>query len=866
MEFIEKIVNESDNITEPPNSEVADTSTSDGLDRMSDFGVQDSQEHSETEPAESLLETQELGSRASGVSEALVETQEPKTSGPTASSAMLEVQPQDTTETSVAESDASPTSEETTETKPITLSHDDQKQKTPEKGQVNGMERENPKTRLRKQNSGVKSPLKRPFIQDAEPQVVIRRMSKKLKEADASLDSSVKKISKIQASSPKHRTSTDSSKRINRGNLMKTPSKTRIPKEIDPYRFDESEDSVAEPLKHLCLTKATRNGKNDSVSPNSSRTQTFGSGRRKGLAKRLHDASGDSAGSSDHYMYRVTVLERTVVERLDFDSLKVIKKVVIDKVQSTKLTSKINARLYRRLDGSKVYGLKVSKSVSSTHEGEGSGSASLFSEESSQVKKNPVPKVRVGSPKSERRKRAKTNDESPMNYSYRLDESETQTLSPQEQMNVDMSTNTSSVLRPGCRVLAKWKDKNFYPGNVLLKDGFGRYKVRFLDGALRDMPQPDIVPISHFKKGSVLMVTTFADDGEEELQPVEIIECPSTSDSQVWYEGTYVVKNKITNSTEKVSWTKLVIDVDQTKSFVTSFINKAAQDVVTENITESRQRRNRGVNTSRSYSPDLEEIKRRRKDVLELSVTKGVSTPDTSVRKKTLKKTETGAGTPKVVRSTKNEEKPPVPFMKKLVRQLIEERGGQVLEDFDADRSNCFLIADKFYRTHKYLSALVFAVPCVSHIWIHNCVSEKKLLDYKNYVLPAGLSLETGRIVEWHSECPHLLDGLTIHVHTENHPNNLAALDFVQIWAPLLKCMGGEVLPIMPDPSDPRSKLDILLTDASCTKELLGVAEKLGADVVSSEWLIQAIITGERPVASNNVKYRFDYVESASES
>lgn len=33
--------------------------------------------------------------------------------------------------------------------------------------------------------------------------------------------------------------------------------------------------------------------------------------------------------------------------------------------------------------------------------------------------------------------------------------------------------------------------------------------------------------------------------------------------------------------------------------------------------------------------------------------------------------------------------------------------------------------------------------------------------------------------------------------------------------------------------------LDILLTDASCTEEILNIARSQGATVVSSEWIIQ---------------------------
>ncbi len=55
--------------------------------------------------------------------------------------------------------------------------------------------------------------------------------------------------------------------------------------------------------------------------------------------------------------------------------------------------------------------------------------------------------------------------------------------------------------------------------------------------------------------------------------------------------------------------------------------------------------------------------------------------------------------------------------------------------------------------------------------------------------------------------------------------------------------------------------LDMLLTDASCTEDFLEEAKNYGAFAVSSEWLIQAIISGRKPDAESHQKYRYDYVE-----
>lgn len=58
------------------------------------------------------------------------------------------------------------------------------------------------------------------------------------------------------------------------------------------------------------------------------------------------------------------------------------------------------------------------------------------------------------------------------------------------------------------------------------------------------------------------------------------------------------------------------------------------------------------------------------------------------------------------------------------------------------------LIADQHCRTRKYLLCLASGVPCVSHLWVRDCCKENKLLNYRNYLLPAGIGLDHG-IVEW---------------------------------------------------------------------------------------------------------------------
>ena len=93
-----------------------------------------------------------------------------------------------------------------------------------------------------------------------------------------------------------------------------------------------------------------------------------------------------------------------------------------------------------------------------------------------------------------------------------------------------------------------------------------------------------------------------------------------------------------------------------------------------------------------------------------------------------------------------------IEFNRDIIKRQIEAGGGVVLSAFPQSQisgAECFLISDRHQRTQKYFQSLASGIPCVSHMWINDCCSSNKRLDYKRYLLPAGESLEAeGEIVE----------------------------------------------------------------------------------------------------------------------
>uniref|UniRef100_A0A8C0G8D0 BRCT domain-containing protein n=1 Tax=Chelonoidis abingdonii TaxID=106734 RepID=A0A8C0G8D0_CHEAB len=96
----------------------------------------------------------------------------------------------------------------------------------------------------------------------------------------------------------------------------------------------------------------------------------------------------------------------------------------------------------------------------------------------------------------------------------------------------------------------------------------------------------------------------------------------------------------------------------------------------------------------------------------------------------------------------------------------------------------CLLIADQHCRTRKYFLCLASGIPCVSHVWVRDSCHANQLQNYRNYLLPAGYSLQEQRLLEWHPR--------------ENPFGNLKVLlvsdqqqNFLELWSEILMTGGA---------------------------------------------------------------------------
>ncbi|XP_010224365.1 PREDICTED: tumor suppressor p53-binding protein 1 [Tinamus guttatus] len=201
------------------------------------------------------------------------------------------------------------------------------------------------------------------------------------------------------------------------------------------------------------------------------------------------------------------------------------------------------------------------------------------------------------------------------------------------------------------------------------------------------------------------------------------------------------------------------------------------------------------------------------------------------------------------------------PYNKHYIAQQLRAGAGYILEDFNETQCNaayqCLLIADQHCQTRTYLLCLARGIPCVSHIWVHDSCHANHLQNYRNYLLPAGYSLQEQKLLEWHPrENPfHNLKVLLVSDQQEN---------FLDLWSEIL--MTGGAASVKQHYSNTHNKdialgvYDVVVTDFSCPAGLLKCAEALRLPVVSQEWVIQSLIAGERVGYSKHPKYKHDYV------
>ncbi|XP_061743164.1 TP53-binding protein 1 isoform X3 [Nerophis ophidion] len=203
------------------------------------------------------------------------------------------------------------------------------------------------------------------------------------------------------------------------------------------------------------------------------------------------------------------------------------------------------------------------------------------------------------------------------------------------------------------------------------------------------------------------------------------------------------------------------------------------------------------------------------------------------------------------------------PYDKAYTESQLQAGGGFVLPDFNEEQCKAayqsLLIADQHCRTRKYVLCLASGVPCVSHIWVRDCCNDNKLLNYRNYLLPAGMGPNDG-VVEWHPRCSPFKD-LRVLVAFEKP---------VELWSQLATMGGASAVRHFHADKDsadiPAGKYEVVVTDHACPPTLEKKMTSLEVPLVSPEWLIQSVICGECLDFHSKPQYSHNFTSASSSS
>uniref|UniRef100_A0A8D0HF00 TP53-binding protein 1 n=1 Tax=Sphenodon punctatus TaxID=8508 RepID=A0A8D0HF00_SPHPU len=202
-----------------------------------------------------------------------------------------------------------------------------------------------------------------------------------------------------------------------------------------------------------------------------------------------------------------------------------------------------------------------------------------------------------------------------------------------------------------------------------------------------------------------------------------------------------------------------------------------------------------------------------------------------------------------------------IPYNKHYAELQLRSGAGYILEDFNETQCSaayqCLLIADQHCRTRKYFLCLARGIPCVSHVWVHDSCHANKLQNYRDYLLPAGYSLQEHKLLEWQPR-ENPFRNLKVLVVSDQRQN------FLELWSEIL--MTGGAASVKQHHSGTQNKdialgvFDVVVSDPSCPAAILKLAEALRLPVVSQEWVIQSLIAGEQVGYNKNPKYKHDSI------
>ncbi|KAG2388009.1 hypothetical protein C9374_000859 [Naegleria lovaniensis] len=202
------------------------------------------------------------------------------------------------------------------------------------------------------------------------------------------------------------------------------------------------------------------------------------------------------------------------------------------------------------------------------------------------------------------------------------------------------------------------------------------------------------------------------------------------------------------------------------------------------------------------------------------------------------------------------------PTERERVIKAIRSHGGEVIETLEdiQEAEKIILIADDCTTKPNYLIALMMEIPLLKKEWIHDSISEGRLLvdSMYKYVLNRGSflvrSTKQKKLVK-----QHVSSKLSCCVPMEERIFNsvkvriIGSKDFKEKWTPILKAGGAKVMTVLKSQTDHLSNFllveDYDKLDAKVKKE----AKQLKLPILDRDSLLEIIVTLERKLSSDQI-------------
>ena len=167
-------------------------------------------------------------------------------------------------------------------------------------------------------------------------------------------------------------------------------------------------------------------------------------------------------------------------------------------------------------------------------------------------------------------------------------------------------------------------------------------------------------------------------------------------------------------------------------------------------------------------------------------------------------------------------------------------------------KHNVICISEKPHRTIKWLLAVAAGIPVVRWKWLHECVRNKRLMDYRPFLLRIGYSLSRDRMLPY-QERPATsrlaFDGRKVEI--------VGPPQWRDMWTAVLKELGAEVVERLHIGNE--KSLDFVLSDEDEVYPpdlVLQKARILKIPVVSREFIIQCTLSNTILSVRSDASYK----------